>query len=79
MASISVTEDDFIALATAANCAHQSRRFEEAKSLDKLARKANAALANSTLILSGPRRKGVHSGAPPNLRWQDVPSTILAS
>ena len=79
MASISVTEDDFIALATAANCAHQAGRFEEAKSLDKLARKANAALAHSAPILSGPRRKGVHSGAPPKLRWQDVPSTILAS
>lgn len=79
MASINVTEDDFFALASAANQAHRARRFEDAKNLDRLARKANAALAHANPVIAGPRKSGVHSGAPPKLRWQDVPSTIDAS
>ena len=78
MASIGVTEDDFFALAEAANQAHQARRFNDAKTLDKLARKVNAALAHANPVIAGPRKRGVHSGAPPKLRWQDVPSTINA-
>lgn len=73
MANISVSEDDFTALADAANDAQASGNHRQASRLDTLARKANAALSSART-----RRRCASSGAPPAppLSWRDVDSVI---
>jgi len=73
MAQINVSEDDFTALADAANDAQSRGDTDAAKALDKLARKTNAALANSA---GGKRR---FSGGPSvgGMKWTQVPSCLL--
>lgn len=72
MASINVGETDFDTLAGAAIDARDRGDIEQARQLDKLARKVNAALTGQsafrlTTMMGMPRRP---------VRWQDMPSTI---
>lgn len=73
MASINVSEDDFSALADAANEAQRRGDTDAAKALDKLARKTNAALTNDA---AGKRR---FAGGPSvgGIKWTQVPSCLL--
>lgn len=74
MASMNIGEEDFLTVALAANKAKDSGNMEEARKLDKIARKMNAALTagdrflKNIAYLSGGKRQTV--------RWQDMPSTI---
>lgn len=70
MASISISEDDFLTLAMAAGEAKDAGDMELARKLDKMARKVNAALSSSHLSsLTAVRVTGKPS-------WQDMPSLI---
>lgn len=73
MASINISEDDFLTLAMAASEAQDSGDKVAAKKLDKLARKVNAALTASI-----PERKiaAMMGGVRRSVRWQDMPSTL---
>jgi hypothetical protein len=74
MASINVSEDDFDAVAGAAMDAKARGDMDDARRLDKIARKINAALTGatperrSTAWVAGCQRRA--------MRWQDMPSTI---
>lgn len=67
---LNITEADFHALAAAANAARDAGDMDLAHTLDKLARKANAALSNR--LVGWP----IRVGRP--LTWRDVPSTLGA-
>jgi hypothetical protein len=73
MANISVSESDFSALFEAANLAQESKRRKLALALDKLARKANAALSTAKTNRELPRWPGQRAR---KICWQEVPSTI---
>lgn len=68
----SVSEDDFMALATAAQTAMDAGDLKTAMALDKMARKANASLTNTKYAglqrFCGPAAK--------RLTWTSVPSTL---
>jgi hypothetical protein len=67
-----ISEDDFSALANAAQRAMEAGEAEEARALDKLARKANAALSNDKY-----RSAGAAAGfGARGIGWRDVPSTL---
>lgn len=69
----SVSEDDFDALAWAANEAAKQGDRTRAQRLDVMARKANASLAfakYAALAAFCPR--------PTRLRWMEVPSTLIS-
>ena len=72
MASINISEDEFGVLAEAARQARDRGEKANAEALDKMARKANAALTNdkyrSVRWLAGAASK--------SLTWQDVPSIL---
>lgn len=68
MASISITEKDFTAVALAANEAFNRNDIDHANALDRIARKMNAALSSAST-------KGMRFTSHPQ-RWQDVPSTL---
>ncbi len=70
MASVNVGEADFDAVASAAWEAKAAGREDEAKALDKLARKINAALATATA------GKATSLRNPTPLSWTDVPSVF---
>lgn len=72
MASISISEKDFEALANAANLAYEQGKLELAEKLDIIARKANASLTNAPITES--RKNGF--GRIDRLNWKEVPSTI---
>lgn len=76
MANISVSESDFSVLFEAANLAKDSNQLNLARALDKLARKANAALTAAKTARELPHWPGQRI---PKLRWQDVPSTLERS
>lgn len=67
-----ITEGDFEALAFAAQGAKDRGDIVAAGTLDKLARKANAALANA-------KYKGLAQGAlnTTPIKWTAVPSTLI--
>lgn len=71
MASISVSEDDFSVLATAALDAKARGSFEDAEKLDKLARKTSAAITNSKYPHRLPGMPDV-----PGIKWTDVKSIL---
>jgi hypothetical protein len=73
MASINISEDDFMAVALAAGRAEDEGDMVAAYALDKIARKINAALTGAI-----PERKIAQamSGASSTIRWQDMPSTL---
>ena len=73
MASINVSEDDFEAVAMAANDAKFNGDMEAARALDKIARKINAALTVAAPML---KRTTHLAGKRASVRWQDMPSTI---
>ena len=66
-ASTNVTELEFNAVASAAVTAYYRGEYENAKALDKLARKINVALTNN-------KYRGMHSFSDKNskLTWQQV-------
>lgn len=72
MPSISISEDDFAVLANAAREAFQSGDEEAANALDKLARKANAALSSNT----AKQAAGIFSNSRRNVSWREMPSTL---
>lgn len=72
-ASISVTDDDFMVVAMAANQAQRDGDDVRAAALDKIARKMNAAL--STESTKGYRWMG--SGQRHKVSWRDMPSTLV--
>ena len=71
MPSINISEADFGAVAGAALDAEAAGRMDDARALDKIARKINAALTARTTLpfayLTGHRKP---------VRWQDMPSTL---
>lgn len=67
---ISVTEDEFNAVASAAVDAFNDGDIETAERLDKLARKINADLSNAHVSSITPMRT---TGKP---SWRDMPSTL---
>lgn len=72
-ASISISEDDFMAIALAANAAQRAGDDDEAAKLDKIARKINAALSTeSTKSL-----RWLGSGQRERASWRDMPSTLV--
>ncbi len=75
MPSINTGEADFMAVAGAALDAKNSGNLEAAQTLDKLARKINAALSTSNPTLVALLRA---SGLPPlvSMTWRDMPSVI---
>jgi len=70
MPNISVSEKDFEILFNAANDAKDKGDMQQAKALDKLARKINAALSKTCI------EPPLRTGRPHHLKWQDMPSTI---
>lgn len=70
MANISVSEKDFELLFNAANDANDRGDKSQAKGLDKLARKINAALSKTCI------EPPLRTGRPHHLKWQDMPSTL---
>jgi hypothetical protein len=68
----SISEDDFTALASAAQRAKDAGKLAEAEALDKLARKANAALTNAKYSRMGSEVGFGHKG----IGWRQVPSTL---
>ena len=70
MPMINIGESEFMVLANAANLAEQHGNHEDALALDKLARKANAALSGSAI------NKVVDMRMTKNPKWQDMPSTL---
>lgn len=73
MANINIGENDFSVLFEAANLALDSGRKELAIALDKLARKANAALTAVTVRRELPHWPGQ---VVPKISWRDTPSTL---
>lgn len=67
----SITEEDFAALAWAANVALNAGDAVLANRLDCMARKANAALAYQANA-----HLAIWAKAPRALRWTEVPSTL---
>lgn len=78
--AITYVEDaDFYALRSAARCFFVLGRDEEAARLDKLARKANAVLANDFEGRDSRTRYRFKGEPRPNnrpLTWKDMPRTI---
>ena len=72
---MNISEADFTALAEAAMDAQDRGDMATAKVLDKLARKANAALTAARLL---PFRR-VSGGNNIPVRWQDMPSVIVTT
>lgn len=72
MASINISEDDFMAVAMAAHAAKDAGDMDQAVALDKIARKINASLSaagtKAYAWIGGGKRKP--------LGWQDMPSTL---
>lgn len=73
MATMNISEDDFGTLADAANAAARRGDAATAKELDKLARKANAALTNA----AGAKRRFAGGPSVGGIRWTQVPSCLL--
>jgi hypothetical protein len=73
MASMSVSERDFITLASAAMAAKLLGKPVAAKDLDVLARKASAALTNAS---SRRRLRNIPMATRPTITWKEVPSTF---
>lgn len=73
MPTINVTEEEFRSVAMAANAASQRGIPHVASTLDRLARKINAALANAST-----RELPFRSEAA-RLKWTDVPSVLSRS
>lgn len=74
MATINVSEADFIAIASAAQDAQDAGDNDAATALDKIARKINAALAGAD-----PVRRALANASGMKLqpvRWQDMPSVL---
>jgi len=72
MASVNINENEFDVLANAARTIFKLGDVSAAKSIDKIARKANAALTNDKY-----RSSRVFIGAlSKSLTWKDVPSTL---
>lgn len=76
MANITIGEDDFSSLFEAANLAQDTGRRTLALALDKLARKANAALSHARTGRELPRLPGRYVKKP---SWQETPSTLTKS
>jgi len=74
MASINISEEDFIQVAGAANDAKSRGDMRSANALDKIARKINAALSKDNACAKIARAVGGQNAV---LRWQDVPSVLL--
>ncbi len=72
-ASVNISEDDFKALASAAQRAQDDGALEEARTLDRLARKVNAALSNAKYRSLANSAGFAHTP----IRWTGVPSTLL--
>lgn len=72
MAVVNVGDADFTAVASAAHDAKHAGDLKSAETLDKLARKINAALSNGA---SG----GLRSYGAKPLTWRDVPSVFDAA
>jgi hypothetical protein len=68
MASVNISEEEFMAVAGAAYDALMKNDLKTADTLDKLARKMNASLSNSNLRPFGQKCKPI--------TWQDVPSVL---
>lgn len=73
MASVSVSENDFVVLADAANAALRRGDRIAAEALDKLARKTSAALTNSCT----PKRNVVYGKGATSFTWTQVPSVLM--
>lgn len=72
--TISISEDDFAIVATAANDAQRKGDMKAAQALDKIARKINAALTAANPVM---RELAFLSGRKPQaVRWSDMPSTL---
>lgn len=72
MASINVSEDDFVIIASAALMAKDRGDMNVAAALDKIARKINASLTGAN-----PLRKSIaFTGLRSVVRWQDMPSVL---
>jgi len=69
MASVNMSETDFMVLASAANRAQQAGEHEDAEALDRMARKLNAALSGASVTNPFGRMTK-------NPKWQDMPSTL---
>lgn len=72
MASIHITEEDFLLVGSSARTAKDDGDEKAASELDKLARKMNAALTNEKYVVV--RRA---TGSNKSLTWEDVPSTLI--
>ncbi len=72
MASVNVSESEFDVLASAAYDAHLRGDKVAAAALDKMARKANAALTNDKYRSA----RWLGGAASKSLTWEDVPSTL---
>lgn len=68
-----ITEDDFSALVQAANWAQERGDSATAAALDKLARKANAALTNAKYA----GEAFWTTAGRPRITWKSVPTTLL--
>lgn len=73
MPSINISEDDFQKLAMAAHRAQRDGDMEDAKALDKIARKMNAALTGNN---SARKLAAAWGGQSKALSWRDMPSTL---
>ncbi len=73
MAIVNVSEEDFMTIAMAANRAKSDGDMDDARALDKIARKINAALTGAS---TGRQLAIALSGKRHVIRWQDMPSTI---
>jgi hypothetical protein len=73
MASINISEEDFMVVASAAMGARDDGDIEQARKLDKIARKINAALTAAGPYAKVSRMMG---GNQKPVRWQDMPSTL---
>lgn len=73
MATINVGEDDFTVVASGAMDAEARGDLDEARALDKLARKINAALASGNSARQAARALGVSVD---KVSWRDMPSVL---
>lgn len=71
MGSIQVSEADFVNLSLAANRAYDAGEIQEAEALDRIARKANAALAHASGQRASPWPMRIKK-----LSWEEVPSCL---
>lgn len=74
MASINISESDFSVLAAAVLDAKANGDIEQAFALDKLARKASAALTNAKYAVA--RNSGSATGVKP-IGWEQVNSLLV--